>query len=120
MRDLLLVVTNDMKIRSEIETAAGEEMFDCYFVSQGEHLLDLVSRMNPCMMIVDFTSQETEWIMKHLSEIKEDHQNLPIIGISSGALESDIMRLEKAGCNPVLKKAAFSKKLPQLIKHHLG
>ncbi len=119
MNSLLLVITSDSECRLQMEAIAAEELIECYFASHGDHLSDLAKRLNPFMLFVDFTSEEPDWILKHLSEIKAKHHNFPIVGMVSGDEEADQVRLQKAGCEQVLTKDVFTSKIRSLILRYL-
>lgn len=119
MNDIMLVVSEDLNFRLALEAMAQEYNVDCFHLALGEHLTDAVKRFSPFLLVVDFSAEGTEWIMKHMTEVKADHPNFPIIGIISGGLDSDFIRMEKAGCNHVLKKSQYQRKLPSLIEQHL-
>lgn len=118
MNALLLVITADPECRSRIEAVAGEEMIECYFASHGDHLTELVKRLNPFLLIVDFSSEELDWIIKHVSEIKDRHHNFPIIGVISDEGESNETRMQKAGCDHVIRKTRFLKNIKTWIEKY--
>lgn len=110
MNNILLLVTGDSECRLEVEAAASRDAIDCYQVSFGEHLSELVHRFRPFLLIIDFTARENDWLLKHLSEIKDDYHDFPVIGIITGENDSDSIRLERAGCSKVLTKEQFKEK----------
>ena len=119
MNDILLIVSGDLQFRSEIQLSARQESVECYFVSYGDHLSELVKRTNPFLLVADFAAQGTEWIMKHLSEIKVMRSQFPIVGIISEALEADVIRLERAGCDHVLTREQFFRKFSSIVTKYL-
>lgn len=118
MSEAILMVSGDMMLASEAESLAKKEMIECLFVSYGDHLTDLVKRTNPLLLVVDFSSQESDWVLKHLSEIKEERNDFPVVGVISGTLESDTVRLQRAGCDYVVARQQFEKKFPAILEKH--
>ena len=118
MNPIILVVINDYECRLQVESAASELSAECVFVSFGEHLTDLVKRTNPFLLIIEFNNDSSNWIQRHLSEIKADLNDFPVIGIT-GDSESDYTRLERAGCTRILTKPAFIKKTKSLIETYI-
>ena len=119
MNSILLVVTSDAEYQSQFEAIAGEYLIDCHFASFGEHLSDLVKRMNPFLLVVDFSIDNQNWIIKHLSEIKGSRPAFPIIGIISGDSEAEELRMQKIGCDHVFPRERFLKKAGGLIERYL-
>ena len=118
MNSIILLVVNDTSCRLEIEAIASEMSVECVPVSYGDHLSDLVDRTNPFLLIVEFSTEVANWVIKHLTEIKSEHPNFPVIGIIPGGSEADYIRLERAGCDQVLSKEIFLKKIKSLIEHY--
>lgn len=119
MNDVILVASSDMAFSSAIEVIAKREMLECIFLSYGEHLVDVMRRTNPILLIADFSSQESEWVLKHVSEIKQERNNFPVIGFVSGSFESDAIRIQKAGCDYVLPQNQLEKRLPAIFEKYL-
>ncbi len=119
MNSILLIVSSDENCWLQIEAVSGEELIECYFVSHGDHLAELVKRLNPFLLIVDFASEEQDWIIKHLSEIKERRHDFPIIGVIPDEGEAHEVRLQKAGCDHVLRKGKFLPKIRAWIERYL-
>lgn len=114
-----MVVSPDAQVCQKIQSICGAEKLDCYLVSYGEHLKDLTKRQNPFMLVVDFSAEGSDWIMKHLSEIKVDRSHIAIIGLVAEGLEADIVRLQRAGCDHVLKKEKFFERAEALILRYI-
>ncbi len=117
MNDILLIFSNNTDTRSKIQTIAKEEQIDCFFLSYGDHVADMAKRLNPFLLIIDFTSQGSDWSVKHLGEVKERRPRLQIVGIVGSEVgEGDIARYERAGCDHILNKRSFLKKLPSILQ----
>ncbi len=117
MNPLILAIVSDPECRLQIESGAGEIGAEIIFVSFGEHLTDLVKRMNPFILIVELTEDNSNWIQKHISEIKGSRFDFPVLGIT-GNTESEYARLERAGCRPIVTREVFVKTAKSLIETH--
>ena len=114
-----MTVAPNPPIRKKIEVVASKESIECYFVSYGDHLLELVKKMNPFLLIVDFSSNESDWVMKYISEIKALHRQFPIAAIVSGESEADELRLQRAGCDRIIATENLADELPSLMSKFL-
>ena len=119
MKDILLVAAEDPSLKSEIASAAKIEMVKCHFVSRGEHLTQMVKNWDPFLLIVDLSSDDAEWMFRHIGEIKMEKHDFPVIGIVSKTQEAPKMRAQAAGCDLVLPKAVFLDKIPKLLQRFL-
>ncbi|PIQ86798.1 MAG: hypothetical protein COV74_03405 [Candidatus Omnitrophica bacterium CG11_big_fil_rev_8_21_14_0_20_45_26] len=119
MNSILLVVAENAATRKLIQNASQQYIVDCYFVSYGDHLAELVKKMNPFLLIVEFASQSSDWVVRYLGEIKSSKHMFPIIGIVSPDLEADIIRLQRAGCDHIVLSTDFQTKIPELIDKYV-
>jgi len=119
MDDLVLVAVNDLFFQSQIEAAAKAEGARCEFATRGEHLAQMVRNFKPFLLILDLSSSDSEWIYKHIGDIKDKDPSFPIVAFLPHIQEAEKARAESAGCDAVFPKSAFSKKLPQIIKKYL-
>lgn len=119
MNDILLIFSGNIDTRTQIQTIAKKELLDCFFLSYGDHLADMAKRLEPFLIIIDFTSQNADWAIKHLGEVKTRRSSLRVIGvIRSEAGEGEFTRLEKAGCDFILTKHSLLEKLPSILQTH--
>ena len=119
MDDIILAAVSDLFFQSQIELAAKAEGAAVQFVSRGEHLAEMVRNFKPFLLVLDLSGSDSEWIYKHIGDIKERQPDFPIVAFIPHILEAEKMRAESAGCDAVFAKSIFSKKLPQIIKKYL-
>ncbi|MBI4388433.1 MAG: hypothetical protein HY582_05265 [Candidatus Omnitrophica bacterium] len=116
MNNILLVFSSDVGARLQIQTLAKKELIDCFFLSYGDHVADMVKRLEPFFLIIDFTSEGAQWSIKHLSEIKSRYSTLRIIGLVGPEVgEGDITRFERSGCDTILAKDSLMQQLPLIL-----
>ena len=119
MNPIILTIISDAGCRLSVESVAGEIGIECLTVSFGEHLSDLVNRNNPFLLIVEFNSDNANWLQRHLSEIKSEHSDFPVIGITARDNEADFTRLERVGCTRILTPETFPQKAKSIIEKYL-
>ena len=89
---------------------------DFYFATQGEQLSQLAKTLAPSMIIIDLSGLDSEWLFKHISEIRNTRPHLPIIAFIAHVQEAVRERAEKYGCNYIFTKSELLKKLPDRIE----
>ena len=119
MKSLILVATDDLRLKRAIEAVALAESAVCFGIAQGDHLVERVRSFNPFMLIADLSSETSEWIFKHASEIKVVRHNFPMVACVAESQESQRLRAQYAGFDHVLGKRQFLKKLPEIIRRYL-
>ena len=120
MNPIVLLFVQDAECRLEIDAVASELGAECVYVAFGDHLTDLVDRTKPFLLIIEFSNDVANWLQRHISEIKADHADFPVIGIvRDGDSEADYARLERVGCNRILTRKTFPKKAKALIEQYL-
>ena len=120
MNPIILLFVQDPECRLEIDTAGSEFGTECVYVAFGDHLTDLVDRVRPFLLIIEFSNDIANWLQRHLSEIKATHSGFPVIGlVRDGDNEADYARLERVGCDRILTRKDFPKKAKALIEKYL-
>lgn len=114
-----MVAVNDLFFQSQIEVAVKAEGARCEFATRGDHLAQMVRNFKPFLMLLDLSGHDTDWIYKHIGDIKERNPSFPIVAFLSHVQEAEKARAESAGCDSVLPKSVFSKSLPKIIKKYL-
>ena len=113
----LLAFVDDLHFRSEIERIAQAKEIDFYFAAPGEQLSQLVKTLNPFLILVDLSGQDSEWLFRHMSAIGYARPKLPIVGFVT-ALQKEVReRAEKYGCRLILEKSELIEKLPDVIEN---
>ncbi|OGQ47003.1 MAG: hypothetical protein A3H42_01180 [Deltaproteobacteria bacterium RIFCSPLOWO2_02_FULL_46_8] len=112
----LLAFVDDLFFQSRIQGIAGGKRMDFYFATQGEQLSQLAKTLAPSMIIIDLSGLDSEWLFKHISEIRNTRPHLPIIAFIAHVQEAVRERAEKYGCNYIFTKSELLKKLPDRIE----
>ncbi len=114
-----MIFTEDASSQSVIEQIAAEMDFEIYPVGQGAPLAQYVKTLLPIMLIVDLTGSVTDWLFRHISEIKNSNLTFPIVAIVKLQEESMRSRLQSAGVKSVLTKPELERLLPKIIENVL-
>ena len=114
-RPCLLAFVEDFYFRSQIEAIARMKRFDPYFATQGEQLSQLAKTLAPFMMLADLSSSDSEWIFRHITELKATRPDFPIVVFIAPVQEDVRDRAERYGCDLVLSKSELIQKLPSTI-----
>ena len=116
----MLVFVRDSYLRIRIEAIAQLKKVDPYFATQGAQLAQLVKTMNPFMLLVDLSGLDSGWIFRHISTVRMQKVDFPIVAIVPSMQEALKERAERYGCNLVLTKSQVLKKLPKTIDAAFG
>jgi hypothetical protein len=119
MNNLIFVACDDRALRTKITAAARSQLAECLFLFRGEHLSEKVKNFNPSMLIADLSTDDSDWILRHIGDIKMSRTSFPILGFVKS--EEDVVktRAERSGFDKVLEKKDFFKDLPELIDRYL-
>ena len=119
MRPCLLAFVDDLYYQSQIEDIAQTKEIETYFVTHGEQLSQLVKTLVPFMLLIDLAGLDSEWIFRHISQVKMDRPHLPVVAFVAPLREDVRDRAEKYGCQRIMVKTELLKQLPQLIEDGL-
>ena len=115
----LLVFVRDLYFKSRIEGIAEAKKIDYYFATQGEQLSQLAKNLAPFMILLDLSGLDSQWLFRHISQIRNSRTDLPIAVLISHVQEAVRQRAESYGCNFVFTKSELLKKLPETIEKAL-
>ena len=118
-KPLLLAFVRSPYFQSRIQNVAESKKLDFYFGAQGEQMSQLVKTLVPFMIVVDLSGLDSEWLFRHISQVRNIKSDLPIVAFVSKDQESIQDRAEKYGCNFVFTKSELLGKLPATIENFL-
>ena len=116
LKPCLLVFAEDPLLEAFIKQMAETKRLDVYTAAQGEQLTQCVKTFSPVMLVADLTGLDTNWLHRHMADIKHQHPDFPIAAIVATDEEGLLRRLERAGCNVILKKSEVKDKLPDVVE----
>ncbi|GEM_PF-4845114 len=115
----LLVYVEESSLEVEIQNVLADKKIEIYFATRGDQLSQLVKTYIPFLMVADLSGREPGWIFKHISIIKHAKYDFPICVIINNDEESIRSRAEKYGCDKIILKSEFIKKLPNVVERVL-
>jgi len=115
----LLAFVDDLFFRSQIEGLAEDKKMDFYFATQGEQLAQLAKTLSPSIIVLDLSGLDSEWLFRHISDIRNTRPNLPIVAFISHIQQAVRDRAEKYGCHYIFTKSELMKKLPDTFERIL-
>lgn len=113
MKKVLIVEDNDMN-RDMLSRRLQRQGFDIETAINGEDALLITKEYNPDIILMDMSLpvmdgwQATKYLKQHT-----DTRNIPIVGLSAHARETDVIRGKEAGCDAYETKPI---ELPRLIQ----
>ena len=112
----LLAFVNNSKFQAWLQGIAESKKLDYYFARRGEQLSQLVKTYAAFMLVVDLTGADSEWLFRHISQIRSTNLEIGIIAFASRLQEATRERAQKYGCQFVFTKSELIKNLPEVIE----
>lgn len=112
----IVVGVDDMFFAAKISATAGALGIAITRIESAEDLIAHVERAGARLIIIDLNSARLDPIPTILYfKSKADLKAIPIIGFVSH-VQVDLMNsAQEAGCDQVMPRSAFSKRLPELL-----
>ena len=120
MRSCLLAFVDDPGIQTRLESVAEEKQVECYLAKWGEQLSQLAKTLNPFLVVVDLSGQESEWLFKHINIIKHENPRLRIVAMTNAGQTDVKERADSYGCDLTLSKPDLFRRFPEIIESALG
>ncbi len=103
----------------KIRKIAEEKKIVFYWAAQGDQLSQIAKTYAPFLMIVDLSGLDSGWLFRHISILSHTKQPFPLCAIVDDEQENVRMRAEKYGCDKIVTKSEFIRKLPDIVESAL-
>ena len=115
-----ILVAEDNEInRTVIEVMLDRDGLTLYFAENGKRAVELVSEVNPDLILMDIQMPEMDGI-EACKIIKSSHPQIPIIAVTANAMATDISLYESVGFDNYLAKPVDIDMLYSAIGEHLN
>ena len=119
-RHLVLVVEDNARNRRLAEMVLRPH-FRLAFAEDGETALQQVGRLHPDLVLLDIQIPKIDGL-EVVRRLKADEatRRIPVVALTSYAMEADRERILQAGCDGYLAKPIDTRTLPQDVARYLG
>ncbi len=104
-RNTVLVVEDEDHIRTVIEYNLRRQGFDVYTAENGPNGLDLVRRVRPDVVLLDWMMPEMDGL-EVLAELKRDPttEDIPVLMLTAKGMAADILKALELGADDYITK----------------
>lgn len=114
-----ILIVEDTELNIDLLTQLLEENYHLLVARDGAEGLLVAKRSKPDLILMDISLPVMDGY-EAARRIRELFISLPIIGLSSNAMQSDIQTAIAAGCNDYLTKPIDENLLMQKLQEYLG
>jgi DNA-binding NarL/FixJ family response regulator len=107
----ILAAIHDLMFSSKVNAAAGGRPIS--WLKRGTRLADEVAREKPDVLLIDLAAPQLDAI-NAIREIKQSGA-VTVIGYVDHTREDVMQAARAAGCDQVLSKGEFARRLPELL-----
>ncbi len=112
---LVLVVVTDLMFKSKIIETAQQVTGDIVLATTHEAAIDVAHQLHPDRAIIDLNEKTFDPLLT-IKELKQHNAGLRIIGFVSHVQRELQAHAKLAGCDEIMPRSAFVKKLPDLLR----
>jgi DNA-binding NarL/FixJ family response regulator len=112
---VVVVGVNDVFFKSKIVETAHHISGDIVLAHNQEGVLDATAQLEAKEVILDLNESKFD-VMETIRALKLSHPDIAVIGFVSHVQRDVMARAKAAGCDQILSREAFVKKLPELLK----
>lgn len=117
MKTILIVEDTEMNI--DLLTQLLEDDFQLLVARDGAESIVVTEESRPDLILMDISLPVMDGF-EATRQIRQHFQSLPIIGLSSNAMQSDVEKAIKAGCTDYLTKPIDEDVLMKKLQEYLG
>lgn len=120
MKQVLVIEDNADNLRL-ITYALNRKGYEVIPAATGEDGVDIASRIKPCFIIVDINLPGIDGLetTRRIRNLEEDGK-VPIVAITSFAMQGDMERILAAGCNAYFEKPIDPLTIVERIHNAIG
>ncbi len=109
----ILAAIHDLMFSSKVNAAAGGRPIT--WMKRGTKVVDEVARERPDVLLIDLASPQLDAV-NAIREIKKAAASVTVIGYVDHTREDVIAAARAAGCDQVMSKGEFARRLPELLE----
>lgn len=119
MKIKTILIVDDNELNIDLLTQLLEENYRLLVARDGAESVLVAEKNKPDLILMDISMPIVDGY-KAASQIRKRFKSLPIIGLSSNAMQSDIEKAIAAGCTDYLTKPIDEDILLKKLREYLG
>ncbi len=119
MKIKTILIVDDNELNIDLLTQLLEENYRLLVARDGAESVLVAEKNKPDLILMDISMPIVDGY-KAASQIRKRFKSLPIIGLSSNAMQSDIEKAIAAGCTDYLTKPIDEDILLKKLQEYLG
>jgi len=114
-----ILIVEDVELNIDLLTQLLEDDYNLLIARDGAQGVELAQAKTPDLILMDMSLPVMDGYQA-TSQIRETLKDLPIVGLSAHAMQSDIDRAKAAGCTDYLTKPVDDNLLFNMLDKYLG
>lgn len=115
----IILIVEDTELNIDLLTQLLEENYRLLVARDGAESIVVTEKSRPDLILMDISLPVMDGY-EATRQIRKRFQSLPIIGLSSNAMQSDIEKANAAGCTDYLTKPIDEDVLLKKLQEYLG
>lgn len=114
-----ILIVEDTELNVDLLTQLLEDDYQLLVARDGAESIVVTEESRPDLILMDISLPVMDGF-EATRQIRQRFQSLPIIGLSSNAMQSDVEKAIKAGCTDYLTKPIDEDVLIKKLQEYLG
>ena len=114
-----ILIVEDVELNIDLLTQLLEDDYRLLIARDGAEGVDMACQNKPDLVLMDVSLPVMNGY-EATRKIRETLAEMPIIGLSAHAMQSDIAQAKEAGCNDYLTKPVDDNLLFEMLEKYLG
>ena len=111
---IVMVAVTDVFFKAKIIEVAHQISGDVVIAASAEAVHDVAAQLSPSRLIIDLNETKFDAVTT-IADLKKTHPSIHIVGFVAHVQRDLQARAVAAGCDEVLARSVFVKKLPELL-----
>jgi len=112
---VVVVGVNDVFFKAKVVEVAHHVHGDIVLAATQDAVLETTRELEPKYVLLDLNEKQFD-VLDAIKQLKEQNAHVHIIGFVSHVQRDVMARAKAAGCDVILAREAFVKKLPELLQ----